>query len=164
MSKEGFFVVIEVANIVNAVSDHGDTIGADAECEALPLFGVETASLEDFRSHHSGAKNFKPRAFEEDVDFGTGCCEWEEAWAKLELDVIAEKTASELVEGPFEVGETDVFVDGDGVDLMEDRVVGSVDGIAAVASSAGDGTDGGRAVVSESMHLECGGMSAHDAA
>ena len=58
-------------------------------------------------------------------------------------DVLAEKPLAEIVENPLEVGESDVLVDGEALDLMEDGRVRGVGIVAPVDLAGDDDVEGG---------------------
>ena len=58
--EEADVVGEEVADVVDAVFEHGDALGAHAEGETAEDGGVVAAVLEDDGMDHAGAEDFEP--------------------------------------------------------------------------------------------------------
>ena len=80
LAQEARVVVVEVADVVDAVDQHRDALEAEAEGEAGPLGRVEPAELEDLRVELDGLQQrlgiggveeaVEPRAAEADHEQG----------------------------------------------------------------------------------------------
>ncbi len=79
----------------------------------------------------------------EDIDFGGGLGEGEEAGAHAGLNIGAEIGFGELVDGGAEIDHGDAFIDDECFKLVELEEVGGVDGVGAIDAAWGDDTDGG---------------------
>src|SRR5205823_3934268 len=53
-------VLVEKANVVDLVTDHGDAFDAEAEGPAAPDFGIVADIFKNFRMHHAAARNLHP--------------------------------------------------------------------------------------------------------
>src|SRR5687767_8952843 len=58
--QETRVVFVEEANVVNAVTNHGDAFDAEAERPASPDFRIVINILENLWMHHAAAGNFEP--------------------------------------------------------------------------------------------------------
>ena len=96
-----------------------------------------------------------------DVDLDAGLGEREEAGAEADLALGPEDRPRELVEGALEVGEGDPLGDRQPLDLVEDRAVGGVEGVAAVAAPGHDDEDR-RPLGLHRAHLHRRGVGAQD--
>src|SRR4051812_20618029 len=65
-------VLIEQANIVHAVLEHGQPFDADAERKPADLLRVIADRFEDGRMHHAAAENFEPAGLFADRTAATG--------------------------------------------------------------------------------------------
>src|ERR1035438_1097781 len=53
-------VFVKEADVVDAVTNHGDALDAEAECPAGPDFGVVADVLKHLRMHHAAPGDFQP--------------------------------------------------------------------------------------------------------
>src|SRR6478736_6019082 len=123
----------ESTQVRHAVFQHGDTVDAEAEGEALIARRIEPDILEHVRMHHAAAENLEPLVAFADpdlvADFGVpdvhfhrwlGEREVARAEAHLHLRYFEERLA-EFLEHPFQMPEMSLLVDGEPLDLVEHR-------------------------------------------
>ena len=141
-----------MADVVDAVLEHGDALRAEAEGEAGVLVRVVADAGEDAGMHHAGAHDLDPAAVAADAatfalpvageavygHIHARLDEGEVVAAEAHAAFLAEETAGELVEGALEVGEGDAFVHGQPLDLVEVPFVGGVGGLVTVALAGHD--------------------------
>src|SRR5262249_35126112 len=149
-------VLEELAQVRDAVLEHRDPLDAHPERESLNLLRVVAAlphEAEDVRVHHPRTEDLDPadplaervpRAVGElsaaataeagDVDLDARLGEGEEAGPEARLALRSEDRAGELVQRALQVGKRDVRTHGEPLDLMEDRAVGRVERVGAVAA------------------------------
>src|SRR6476659_4884521 len=103
-------VLVEEAQVVDAIAQHREPVGAHAEREPLPAFRVDVDRAEHVRMHLAGAGDFEPAAVAEaHVDLGRRLGERKERRPEAQRDVVAlEEPAQELVEHRLEIGERHV--------------------------------------------------------
>src|SRR5947207_2173341 len=111
------------SQIVDAVTEHRETIGAHAECEALPRLRIETDGAQHVRVHLTRSGKLQPVTFtERHVDLGGRLGERKERRTKADANVVAlEKCVQKLRHHAFEIGERHIAIDPQALDLMEHR-------------------------------------------
>ena len=138
--------VEHVAQVGDAVFQHGDAVEAHAERPALVLLGIEAAVGDHLRVDHAAAEDFEPLAgladgFGADVDFGRRLGEREVRGAEAHLDLIdLEEGFAELFQAPLHVAEVRGLVDDEAFDLVEHRRVRGV-AVHAVDAARRDDAD-----------------------
>lgn len=65
LGKEPEVVIEEVAEIIDAVSHHGDAFDSESECESAEFAGVDAVSFKDIGVDESGTAEFNPFAVEQ---------------------------------------------------------------------------------------------------
>src|SRR5688572_6325329 len=145
-----------------AMAEHGDALEAHAEGEAAPLLWVDAGETENVRVHHAGARDLDPARVpahraslavaEEagDVRLEGGFREREVVRAEAHLALLAEERAHHVQERSLQVRQCDTPVDGEALDLVEDRRVRGIGGVAPVDASERD-------------HVDRRGLGLHDA-
>ena len=112
MPEEPQVVLVEIAHLGDAVSEHGRPVDAQAEGPAGVLLRVDVDVLEDLGVDHARAQDLLPaRAAADaaagvlartdealDVDLGRGLGERKEARPEADLDLLAEKGPQEELE------------------------------------------------------------------
>src|SRR6202042_465320 len=89
----------------------------------------------------AGPATFSPADRAGDLELRGRLGEREVCGPQARVDSCSEVGASERFDGACEIGETDRAVDHETFDLMEDRIVAGVRGVAAVATSRHHGVD-----------------------
>ena len=99
------------ANIVDAITEHGDALDADAKGEAAPFFRVIAAGLKDLRVDHAGAKDLNPTGAlaglasfaatgeARDINLNAWLGEWEVRRTETNLPLLAEHLLREEFKG-----------------------------------------------------------------
>ena len=153
LGKEPQVVIEEQTQIVDAIAQHGQALGAHAESEALELFRVDAGHAQHAWVHHAAAHHFQPAGLLAhaaavagthhalDVDFGGRFGEGEERWAETHRQFFLEEYAQEFFDGALEVGEVDIAIDQQAFDLVEHRRVGDIR-VAAVYAAGAHNADG----------------------
>ena len=132
---------------------HRDPLDPEAEREALELVGIDVDVAEHVGVDPAGAAHLDPAgvlarraapaAADEagDVELDRRLREREEARPHPHLALLAEQRAKELQHGALEVGECDPSVDGEALDLEEDRRVRRVGRVTPVAAAGRNEVD-----------------------
>ena len=153
--EETHIVLEEVADVIDTVAKHRNALDAHTESVAAVLLGIDAIVLEDRRIDHAATENLEPtRAFADaaafaaaesaaDIHLGRRLGEGEIGWAETDLDVGAEHLLSEIEEHLLEIGEGDILGNIEALDLMENAVRTSRNGLIAEDAAREDGTDRG---------------------
>ena len=118
-----------VAQVGDAILEHGDAVEPHAEGEALVALRIEPAVADHVRVHHAGAEDLEPAAGLADrggvdVDLHRRLGEREVRGAEAHLDVVdLEERLAELLQRPLQVAEVGRLVDDQSLDLVEHRRV-----------------------------------------
>src|SRR5919206_1853313 len=153
--QEAQVVVVQRPHVGQAVLELGDALDAHPPREALDLLGVVAVVVDvgvDVRVDLAGAEDLDPalalaqaaaRAVRHealavavearDVDLDARLGEREEVRAQADVAPLAEDRVGEAQQRALQVGERDVLVDGEALDLVELRRVGRV-AVAAVCA------------------------------
>ncbi len=119
-----------------------EAVEAEPEREPLPLLRVNPAAGEHVGVDHAAATELEPRAVgAADVELGRRLREREVGRSQPRREVAAEERLGECVEGSGQVGEGDVPIDHQALDLVEHRHVGGVGGVLAVHATRHDHVD-----------------------
>src|SRR5690606_17492687 len=162
LAQEAQIAFVELAQVVDAVAQHGQALEAGAEREADVALGVEPEIAHDLRMHLAGAGDLEPAAAigaggEHHVDLGRRLGEREERRAEPHDQVVAfEEAAQEVGVDPFEIGKGDVLGDPEPFDLVEHGRMGGV-AVDAIGAARRDDLDG-RLVHARIAHLHGAGM------
>jgi hypothetical protein len=144
-----------VAQVGDAVLQHGQPVDADAEGEALPLRRVDAAVPEHVGVDHPAAQDLQPVRARADADLPartvaayvhlrTGLGEGEVVRAEAGGHrVRLEEALQEGLQRPLQVTHVDGAVDHQPLDLVEDRGVGLV-AVFPIDPAGRDQADGGR--------------------
>src|SRR5439155_9991581 len=89
LPQEAKVVDEEFAQVVDAVAQHRQAIGAHAEREALVALGIDADCAQDVRMHLARAGDFEPAGAEAHVDFGGRLGERKKRWPKADREVVA---------------------------------------------------------------------------
>ena len=145
--EEADVVLVIVADIVDALKDHGNALDSHAEGVTGVDFRVDADGLKDLGVNHAAAHNFEPLVAQltevgrEEVHLKARLREWEEARAQACLGLRAEDCFNEVIEGGLEVEQRNVLIDVEAFDLVEIRTVRGVRRITAEAATRSDDTD-----------------------
>src|SRR5665648_536940 len=130
LPQEADVVVVEQAQVGDAVLEHRHALDAHAEGEAADLLGVVIDELVDCRVDHAGAHDLEPAGvlagaaalaaaeLAAHVDLDARLGEREEVRAHTDGAVAAEELLREMVHGTLEIGERDALVDDEALDLV----------------------------------------------
>ena len=125
---------------------HRQAFDAQAERKAGPFFGVVADLFEDRRVDHAAAADLHPlRAFTQihlHVEFGTRLGEGEVTRNEIDLCILTEHRASELVQRGLQVDHADLLVNVQALDLVEHRVVRRVVLVGTIHPAGRDDADG----------------------
>ena len=132
-----------MADVVDAVLEHGDALRPHAEGEAGVDVRVVAGGAQHVGVHHARAEDLQPVAAPLDGHVDAGLDEREVVAAEADARLRAEHPAGELEERVLEVGERDAPVHGEPLDLVELGLVGGVGRLVAVALAGDDDADGG---------------------
>src|SRR5262249_16160469 len=144
----------EVANIVDAVLQHGNTLRPHAKGKAAKHLGVIAAIVQYLGMHHARPENFQPFTVLPDrptlppadqavhIDLNAGLGKREMAAAKTHLTVLVKHAAGEGHQDTFEVGHRDVRAHSEAFNLMEHDFRACRDGLIAVAHARQDDPNG----------------------
>src|SRR5665647_549429 len=170
LPQEADVVVVEQAQVGDAVLEHRHALDAQAEGEAAVLLGVVIDELVGCRVDHAGAHDLEPAGvlagaaalaaaeLAAHVDLDARLGEREEVRAHTDGALAAEELLREVVHGTLEIGERDALVDDEALDLVEHRRVRGV-GVAAVDLAEADDVDG-RPLLLHDAHLHGRGVGA----
>ena len=146
LGEESEIVIEEVAEVIDAVSHHGDAFNAEAESESAVYLCIDIVAFEDVRVDESGAAEFDPFAIKEfgggDGVIDAGFDEREEVGAESNFNFGAEHGAGEDTEGAFKMGHADAFIDHEAINLVKGVVVGAVNGFVAECATDGEVAEG----------------------
>src|SRR3989442_1324030 len=174
LGQEAQVVLVEQADVVDAMLQHGDPLDPEPEREAGVTLRVVADLLEHRRVDHARAAHLDearslapaaPGAVAEnagDVVLGARLDEREVGRAQSQLQVPPENPGAEVFERPLQVSEGDPLGDHQALDLVEERRVRDV-GVAAETPAKRHHLDrrGGR---SSLARVERGGGAAAGAA
>src|SRR5574344_1978855 len=168
-------VLIQPADVRNAVLDHRDALDAEAERVARNLLGVVADVLEHARIDHAGARDFAPAGLLADVaalaladmtgevDLDRRLGEREEVRTETDGDAVAHHLLREIRENALEICEAHrLGVDVKALDLVEIRAVRGVRRVAAIGAAGADHADR-RLVVHHRADLDGRGLGAQEA-
>src|SRR5882724_9697657 len=148
--QEPHVVFVKEADIVDAVTEHGDAFDAEAERPAGPHFGVVADVLEDLRMHHAAAGDLQPilahllHECAAEIDLETRLGVAEIVRTEPYLHVIAKNFFEDEFYGALEVADGHAFVHVETFDLLERRVMRGVCIVASIDASRRDDADGRR--------------------
>ncbi|RMO19822.1 hypothetical protein ALQ47_05273 [Pseudomonas cichorii] len=152
LRQEPQVVVEEQAQIIDAVTQHCQTLDTHAESKALELFRVDAGHAQHVRVDHSAAHDFQPAGLLADatalaaahhafhIDFSGRLGEREERRTETHRQFFLEEHAQELFDGAFQIRKVDIAVDQQAFDLVEHRRVGDIR-ITAVYTTRADDAD-----------------------
>lgn len=167
-------VVPELANIGDAVFEHGDPFWPHAEGETGVNFGIVAAVAQDVGMDHAAAENFQPAgvfahltalAVAEEagyVHLGAGFGEGEVAGAEAGLPVGTKHAAGELSQGAFEVSKGDVLADSQPFYLGELDAAACSDLLVAVTHAGQNDAHGFGMVFAHGADLPGAGVRAQN--
>src|ERR1035441_911765 len=158
-------ILVEEADVSDAIADHRDALDAEAERPARPGFRVVADVLEDLGMHHAAAGDLEPflahlagqRAAEIYLEAGLGVAEVvrPEADARLRTHQFLE----DKLHGALEVAHGHIPVHVKSLDLVKRWVVGGV-GVVAAIDAPRHNDPYGRLLLRHHPDLDGGGMSA----
>ena len=134
------------AQVRHAVFQHGETVDAQPEGEALMDCRIEPAIAQHIRMHHAAAQHFQPVRALADFDNAAGALalhvhlgrrlrERKEVRAETCRHIVdLEEGLHEIDEATFQVAHVDAFLDDEAFHLVEHRRVGRVPVIAEHAA------------------------------
>src|SRR5450830_1678494 len=152
LREEPQVVVEEQAQVVHAVTQHGQAFNAHAEGKALELFRIDPGHAQHVGVNHAAAHHFQPARLFADaaaftaahhalhINFGGWLGEREERRTETHRQLLLEEHTQEFFDGAFEVGEIDVAINQQAFDLMEHRRVGDIR-VATVHTAWADDAD-----------------------
>src|SRR5579875_84484 len=144
LPQEAQIVSGEVANIVNAVAQHGDALDAQPEGEATIDRRIVADAAQHTRVNHAGAAHFKParifayptaRSVAVDtvhIELSAWLGEREVAGAETYLAVGPEEFASEPFDHAAQLGHRAGLVNQQSLHLMEDGLMAGVNRLIAI--------------------------------
>src|SRR5574340_617927 len=136
--EEAQVTLVEQAQVVHAVAQHREALHAQPEGETEIFFAVDVDVLQHVGVHHAAATDFQPAAVPAHVHLGRWLGEREERGAETHAQIIALKEAlQEILHHALEVGEADLFIDPQALDLVEHRRMSGI-GIDAVDAPGRD--------------------------
>src|SRR3989442_3677401 len=108
-------ILVEQPDVVDAITDHGDALDAEAEGPAGPDFRIVTDVLEHLRMHHAAAGDLQPflahlpreRTGEIDLEARLGVAEV--VRAETNLHVAAAKLPEHELDGALEIADGDAL-------------------------------------------------------
>ena len=165
-----------MADVGDAVEDHGEAVEAHAEGEAGDLVGVQEGvatgladSSKDGGVHHAAAGDLDPAGLpalglQLHVDLKAGLGEGEEVRTEADGGAGAEDFAEEELQRALEVSEGDVLVHIEGLDLVEDAQMSGVDLVTAIGGPGGDDAHGQVLHRFQGADLHAGGVGAQQLA
>src|SRR5215210_8862447 len=153
LGGESEVVLPELAQVGQPVAEDRNPLETPAEREAGPLLGVVADELEQLRVDDPGAADLDPAGVaadgaalavaEEarDVGLDRRLGEGEEVRREADVAILPEERAHQVGERALQVGQRDSAIDGEALDLVEDRCVRRVRGVAPVDAAGGDHVD-----------------------
>src|SRR5574340_767862 len=125
--EEAQIALVEQAQIVHAVAQHRQAFHAQAESETEIFFAVDVDVLQHVGMHHAAAADLQPAAVPAHVHLRRRLGEREERGPETHPQIVAfEEALQEVLHHALEIGETDLLVDPQALDLMEHRRMGGV--------------------------------------
>src|SRR5690348_1276931 len=123
LREEAQVVLVEQAQVVDAVAQHREAIGSDAERESLPALGIDVHRAQHVGMHLSCTRDLQPAAVAEaHVDFRRRLGEWKERRPEAQRQVVAlEEVAQERAEHRLQIRERHIVADPQSLHLMEHR-------------------------------------------
>src|ERR1700730_17949301 len=146
-------VLEEQAKVVHVVPEHRQPVQPGAKGEAGIMLRVDAAVAKHLRMHHAGTQDLQPAAFaaaaarpaadstgngRPDARLGEG----EVITHDSNAPVGAEEGACEILDRPLQVGEPDIVIYDETLELVELRAVRGVGRVPAVDGAGGDDPDG----------------------
>src|SRR5215813_11928286 len=168
--QEAQVVTEEIANIVDAVFQHGNTLRPHAEGKPAKHLGVIATIVEYLGMHHTGSENLQPPTMFADraalataddaihIDFDAGLGKGEMAAAKAHLTVLTKHAASESDQHTFQICHGDVRTYRKALNLMEHDLGACCDCLIAVTHAWQDDPNGLRMVRPHGTNLPRRGM------
>src|SRR5438552_1157754 len=163
--QEANIVAEEVAYVVDVVLQHGGALDAHAEGEAGELARVVAAVAQDDGMDHAGAGNLQPAGVLADAAAGAATNhavhvhldarlgEREVAAAEAHALIGPVHQVGEFDEDAFQVGDGDLFADGDALDLVEHELAARRDLLVAIDDAGQDDADRLRVVFAHGVNL-----------
>src|ERR1700674_3115104 len=122
LPKESQVVFEEQPQIVDAIAQHRESVRPHAEGEALIKLGIDANRAQHIGMNLSRAGDLKPAFTEGDIDFRRRLREGKERRPEANFEIVAlEESSKKLGKHAFEIGEGDVLVDPESLDLMKHR-------------------------------------------
>src|ERR1700687_4395127 len=122
LPKESQVVFEEQAQIVDAIAQHRESVRPHAEGEALIELGIDSNRAQHIGMNLSRAGDLKPAFTEGDIDFRRPAREGKERRPEANFEIVTlEESSKKLGKHAFEIGEGDVLVDPESLDLMKHR-------------------------------------------
>src|SRR5947209_9470067 len=161
----------EQLNVRNVILDHREAVGAEAKSPTRITVRIDAAVAEHFGVDHAATHQLDPAAplahaaalpVADHATHGYLAArlrEGKETWMEARADLLAEKLLGEEIERALEIGESNVRIDGQPLDLVEHRRVSRVRVVASVALAGRDDVQR-RAVLLHGPHLHGRGVSA----
>src|SRR6185369_9385024 len=149
LAQKAQVAVKEQAQIIDAIAQHGQSLETRAEGEANVALRIKSVIAYDSRMHLPCPRNLQPSSFqwpglESHVDFCRRFGKRKERRPEPYLQIVAFKKApQEIRVHPFKIGEADVLVDPQPLDLVEHGRVGGVR-VHTVGAPRHDDLDGRR--------------------
>src|SRR5690606_30398065 len=152
LRQEPQVVVEEQAQVIDAIAQHGQTLHAHAEGEALEFLGIDAGHAQHVRVHHAAAHDLQPAGLLADaaalagahhalhVDLGGWLGEREEGRTEAHAQRLLEEHPQEFLDGALQIREADALVRQQAFHLVEHRRVGDIR-VAAIHASRADDAD-----------------------
>src|SRR5262245_33312344 len=170
--QEAQVVTEEIANIVDAVFQHGNTLRPHAEGKAAKHLRVIATIAEHLGMHHTGSKNLQPPTVLADraalaaaddavhIDLDAGLSKGEMAAAKAHLAILTKHTAGKIDQHTFQSCHGDVRTYRQALNLMEHDLGAGRDRLVTVTHARQNDPNGLRMVCLHGTNLPRRGMSA----
>src|SRR4030095_15349186 len=170
--QEAEVVAEEVANIVDAVFQHGNTLRPHAEGKPAKHLGVIAPIAEHLGMHHTGSKNLQPPTVLADraalaaaddavhIDLDAGLGKGEMAAAKAHLAVLTKHPTGKIDQHTFQIRHGDVRAYREALNLMEHDFGACRDRLIAVTHARQDDPNGLWMVRPHGTNLSRRGMGA----
>src|SRR6266566_4875301 len=154
----------EQLDVRNVILDHREAVGAEAKGPTRITVRIDAAVAEHFGVGHAATHQLDPAAplahaaalpVADHATHGNLAArlrEGKETGMEARADLLAEEFLGEEIERAFEIGKSNVRVDGQPLDLVEHGRVGGVRVVAPVALAGGDDVKR-RAVLLHGPHL-----------
>src|ERR1035441_9504691 len=158
-------ILVEEADVSDAIADHRDALDAEAERPARPRFRVVADVLEDLGVHHAASGDLQPflahlagqRAAEIDLEAGLGVAEVVRPEADARFR--AHQFLEDKLHCALEVAHSNIPIHVKPFHLVERWVVGGV-GVIAAIDAPRDNDPNGWLLLGHHPDLDGGGMSA----